>query len=636
MRISPSKNNRRFTRLAFRYGLAVATVAFSYLFRRVIDHYFGQGLPEFITFYPAVVASAFLWGIGPGLLSVILSALLVAYALMPPLYSFGLKTPIDVVGEVIFILVGVATSIIAGVYHRNRQVSLTRAKELRDASFYARNLIEVSLDPLVTIDPQGKISDVNHATELATGRNRVELIGSDFSDYFTEPEAARAGYLKVFSQGSVRDYPLVLRHVSGKTAHVLYNASVYKDIEGNVQGIFAAARDVTERKRAEELREAASTYARRLIEASLDPLVTISPEGKITDVNKATESVTGVPRDQLIGSDFSNYFTEPSKAREGYRRVFSEGSVTDYPLAIRHTSGTVCEVLYNATVYRDITGKPEGVFAAARDVTQRNRAEKELALYQQHLEKLVEQRTAEVVKTAKELEQSNKDLEQFAYVASHDLQEPLRAVAGFISLLQKRYEGKLDEKAHEYIRHAVDGATRMQALIDGLLAYSRVETKGAALAPSSAQQSYEVAMANLRTSVEEAHAEVTADSLPKVRADGLQLTQLFQNLIGNAIKFRGERPPRVHVSAKRQQKDWLFSVRDSGIGIDPQYADRIFRIFQRLHTRTQYPGTGIGLAICKKIVERHGGEIWFESKPGRGTTFYFSIPESGVNEHGEQ
>ena len=249
---------------------------------------------------------------------------------------------------------------------------------------YARSLIEASVDPLVTISPDGKITDVNEATIKVTGVPREGLIGTDFSNYFTEPEKAREGYQQVFSKTFVTDYPLTIRHKAGRLTDVLYNASVYKDVRGNVIGVFAAARDVTAQKQA-------SQYARSLVEASLDPLVTISPDGKITDVNEATIKVTGVLRERLIGTDFSNYFTEPGKAREGYQRVFSEGSVTDYPLTIRHRDGRLTDVLYNASVYKDSSGKVLGVFAAARDVTGQKRAEAEVAEQRsKELERLAE------------------------------------------------------------------------------------------------------------------------------------------------------------------------------------------------------------------------------------------------------
>jgi light-regulated signal transduction histidine kinase (bacteriophytochrome) len=322
----------------------------------------------------------------------------------------------------------------------------------------------------------------------------------------------------------------------------------------------------------------------------------------------------------LIGTDFARYFTVPQKAEAGYQKVLAEGQVRDYPLTIRHTSGRTTEVLYHATVYRDAAGQVQGVFAAARDITEHKRAEAELARYRDHLEELVKLRTAELAR-------SNEDLEQFAYVASHDLQEPLRAVGGYVKLLQHRFPEKLDAKAREFIAGAADGAERMQRLIADLLAFSRVGTRGGVFAPADLNALLHDALNNLQTSIKEAGAKVTSDPLPSLPVDATQIVQLFQNLVGNAVKFRSEQAPEIHVGARREKDRWLLWVRDNGIGIEPQYAGRIFQIFQRLHTRKQYPGTGIGLAICKKIVERHGGEIRVESQPAQGSTFYFSIPE---------
>jgi len=238
----------------------------------------------------------------------------------------------------------------------------------------------------------------------------------------------------------------------------------------------------------------------------------------------------------------------------------------------------------------------------------------------------------DLIKTRQDLEQSvaelgrsNADLQQFAYVASHDLQEPLRMVSSYTQLLARRYKGRLDADADEFIAFAVDGANRMQRLIQDLLAYSRVSTGGQQFEPTSVGIALNHALGNLVSAVKESGALITHDPLPAVMGDEKQLVQLFQNLLSNALKFSGEQPPRIHISAKPSAAGWLFSIHDNGIGIDPQYADRIFVIFQRLHTRAEYPGTGIGLAICKKIVERHGGRIWVESEPGKGATFYFTL-----------
>jgi light-regulated signal transduction histidine kinase (bacteriophytochrome) len=254
------------------------------------------------------------------------------------------------------------------------------------------------------------------------------------------------------------------------------------------------------------------------------------------------------------------------------------------------------------------TGDGRLVLSTVRDITERKRMEAELA-----------QRAAELAR-------SNADLEQFAYAASHDLQEPLRMVASFTQLLARRYQGRLDTDADDFIGFAVDGAKRMQILINDLLTYSRVGSRGEPLAPTDCNVILSECLVDLRVAVEESGAVITSDPLPTVMADGVQLRQVFQNLIANAIKFRGEAAPGIHISAAGTGADWEFSIRDNGMGIAPEHADRIFALFQRLHQRTRYPGTGIGLAIAKKIVERHGGRIWLESQPGSGATFHFTVP----------
>ncbi len=264
-----------------------------------------------------------------------------------------------------------------------------------------------------------------------------------------------------------------------------------------------------------------------------------------------------------------------------------------------------------------VTGRPlrteEGILKGGviviRDVTAQRRASEELEL------------------KAKELARSNSELSQFAYVASHDLQEPLRMVTNYLQLLQRRYGGRLDADADEFIGYAVDGALRMQRLIHDLLAYSRVGTRGRAFEAVELGGILEKAKTNLKLALEESGAEIKSDGLPQVQGDATQLIQLFQNLLANAIKFRGDESPRVHVSAQQEDGEWIVEVADNGIGIDAGQADRIFLLFQRLHTRREYPGTGIGLAICKKIVERHGGRIWVESEPGQGSRFRFTLPQ---------
>jgi PAS domain S-box-containing protein len=518
-------------------------------------------------------------------------------------------------------------------------------------------MLDLANDAVIIRDVNDCITYWNKGAERLYGWKEEEVLGMVSHELFQTvfPESRDVIMQAVYREGA---WDGELSHTTRDNARLIVEShwTLYHDNDGKPSAIFEVSNDITERKKAEENARAASLYSRSLLEASLDPLVTISAEGKITDVNKATEDVTGFSRDELIGTDFSTYFTKPVKAKEGYQQVFTEGFVRDYPLAIRHTSGRITDVLYNATVYRNEAGEIQGVFAAARDVTERKRAEEALRRARDELEQIVQERTHELQEEieehkvteeelrttteelreiTQELRRSNKELEQFAYIASHDLQEPLRTVTSSIGLLENWYKGRLGAEADTFINYAVSGAKQMQLLIKDLLAYSRVTSRGESFAPVHCEDVFRHAIDNLKTAIEESEATITLpETMPMVMGDKMQLIQLFQNLIGNAIKFRSEQPPAVQIGVERdgERNDLLFSVRDNGIGMDMQYADKIFTIFQRLHTTEQYPGTGVGLALCKKIVERHGGRIWVESELGRGSTFYFTLPVSHTTE----
>jgi PAS domain S-box-containing protein len=364
---------------------------------------------------------------------------------------------------------------------------------------------------------------------------------------------------------------------------------------------------------------------RDLLEAAPDAMIIVNGAGVIMLVNSQTEHLFGYRREELLGQPVE--LLVPAAVREAHAR--HRGAYLGNPhrrpmgsgleLSGRRKDGSDFPVEVSLSPVRT----PEGtlVTAAVRDITERRRLE-ELR------REVSERRAAEeaMARHAAELARSNAELEQFAYVASHDLQEPLRMVANYSQLLAKRYRGRLDADADEFIGYVADGATRMGQLISDLLAYSRVGTHGKALGPIDCELLFLRALGDLRFAVEQAGAVVTHDTLPTILGDEVQLGQLFRNLLVNAIKFRGVHPPRVHVSAERAGHEWTFAVRDNGIGIAPEHRDRIFLIFQRLHTAAEYPGTGIGLAISKKIVERHQGRIWVEASPDGGATFRFTLP----------
>ena len=493
---------------------------------------------------------------------------------------------------------------------RSIKYSIERKKAEEEIQIFA-NIVESSDDAIITKSLAGVITSWNRGAEQIYGYSAEEVIGKPIS--ILESDDLKGETKKLVERiklgERIRHYETLRLKKDDMLINVSITLSPVFDTSGELIAISTIARDITERKKAEEELKLANIYNRSLIEASLDPLVTIGPDGKITDVNYSTESVTGYSRNELIGTDFSDYFTEPKKAREGYQQVFQDEKVFNYALEIKHKKGHVTPVLYNASVYRDEAGEVIGVFAAARDITERKQAEEKLK---------------EIIE---ELERSNDELQQFAYITSHDLQEPLRTIASYTQLIERRYRDKLDDDADDFIDFIVEAAVRMKDMIQGLLYYSRVGTRGGELRSTNTEELLEIVLSNLNAAIEENDVTVTHDDLPVIVADGGQLIQLFQNLISNAIKFKkDDEYPRVHISAHKDKNEYIFSVADNGIGIESQYFNRIFEVFKRLHTRVEYDGTGIGLSISKRIIERHGGRMWVESEFGEGSIFYFTIP----------
>jgi PAS domain S-box-containing protein len=384
------------------------------------------------------------------------------------------------------------------------------------------------------------------------------------------------------------------------------------------EGGLVFARDITARKRAEEdlranedlLSQSQSighlgSFDWRL-EGDSDVMVWTPETYRLFGVSPETFVLTSETFPTLIHPD------DQASMQTWMRECLAGLGPPDLEFRVKLPDGGIRYIMGRGHLLPQEAGsKSIHVVGAALDITERRLAEEAL------------------LRRTEELKRSNTELEQFAYVASHDLQEPLRMVSSYMQLLSRRYKGKLDSNADEFIAFAVDGAKRMQQLINDMLEFSRVATRGHEFKPVEADTALKQALWNLKAAIEESHANVTFDPLPVVNADSGQLTQLFQNLIGNALKFRRQEPPRVHVSAERRAKEWVFSVRDNGIGIEPQHLERIFVIFQRLHAASEFPGTGLGLAICKKIAERHGGRLWVTSEPGAGSVFYFSIPVQG-------
>ncbi|MDI1356176.1 MAG: PAS domain S-box protein [bacterium] len=536
--------------------------------------------------------------------------------------SYFIAQLFAVVGGILAILIAILLLIINNRSLKLKTTLLSSEAKYKQASLYSRSLIEASLDPLVTISPLGKITDVNDASAKVTGETREKLIGTDFSDYFTEPEKAREGYKQVFEKGFVSDYPLTIHNRNGKLTDVLYNASVYKDDKGKVLGVFAAARDVTVQKQA-------SLYARSLIEASLDPLVTISPLGKITDVNDASAKVTGETREKLIGTDFSDYFTEPEKAREGYKQVFEKGFVSDYPLTIHNRNGKLTDVLYNASVYKDDKGKVLGVFAAARDVSEQKRT----------TEKLKEARvaadlatvTAEDAKLVAENALHSKQL--FLANMSHEIRTPMNAILGFTKILLKQ---DVEPKQKEYLDAIKTSSDGLLVLINDILDLAKVNSGKMTFeeTPFKMESSVTTMLQVFEFKIQEKNLEIVKEydnRIPKVLlGDAGRLHQILLNLLSNAIKFTEIGKITIAVGLLKEDEEKViieFAITDTGTGI-PE--DKLVSIFENFHQATSstsrlFGGTGLGLAICKQLIEKQGGTILVKSKVNEGSTFSFTL-----------
>ncbi len=460
------------------------------------------------------------------------------------------------------------------------------------------------------MDPRGQIVSWNAGAERIKGYTADQIIGHNFSCFFPPEDIERGRPEEVLrmtaASGRHEEQGMRVRKDGSRfLASVIFTA--LRDPAGNLRGFSEFSHDLSESKESE------AKY-RGLLEAAPDAMVVVNQGGEIVLLNVQAEKQFGYSRDELVGQKVKNIIPEGFAERliaDGTRsaaEALAQQIGTGIELSGRRKDGSEFPI----EIMLSPLESAEGILvtAAIRDITERKKSEEHL------------------VKTVEELKRSNDELQQFAYVASHDLQEPLRMVASYTQLLAKRYKGRLDSDADEFIAFAVDGCNRMQGLIQDLLAYSRAGTNGKALREISGEDALKEALTNLRTTIEESGAVVTHDSLPAITTDDTQLAQVFQNLVGNAIKYRSAEVPHVHVSAtKNGGNEWIFSVRDNGLGIDPQYFERIFVLFQRLHGRNEFEGTGIGLAICKKILERLGGRIWVESQPEKGSTFYFALPE---------
>ncbi|MFZ3166678.1 MAG: PAS domain S-box protein, partial [Candidatus Methanoperedens sp.] len=487
--------------------------------------------------------------------------------------------------------------------HKGAEKRLSLLASIVDSSDDA--IIGKTLDGIIVSWNRGAQKIYGYSADEVRGKSISILVPPDHPDESLQLlERIRKGQ-------RIEHYETIRMRKDGKKICAFLTISPIKDATGKIIGASTIAWDITDQKRIEiALRESEARF-RSITQSATDAIISADSDDNIISWNKGAQTIFGYMEEEALGKSLIMIIPERYRDahKKGLERVNSTGEKriigktvemvgmrkdgSEFPLDLSLSTWKIGTRRLYSGILRDVTGR--------------------------------KQTDEKLKQTLAELERSNKDLEQFAYAASHDLQEPLRTVSNFSQLLAKRYKGELDAKADQFIGFIVDGTTRMQEMIDNLLAYSRVSTRAKPFESTDFKTVFDQALANVKIAIEESGALVTHDPLPAVMADASQMVQLFQNLLSNAIKFRKEKP-NITVSAAQRGNEWLFSVKDNGIGIAPEFMEHIFKMFQREHPSAEYPGTGVGLAICKKIVERHGGRIWVESQAGKGSTFYFTIP----------
>jgi PAS domain S-box-containing protein len=639
------------------YGVAVAAVTCASLLIFLFRPLFGT-MPASL-FFLAVIVSAWYGGVRAGLLATLGATIALNYLFIPsghPLLSQVLN---DLVLLSLFAVASLAVSLLTAA-RRQTHIALHYTKQtleqrvqnqtaelmqanarlqtelaarksleetLRTSEELYRRIIETANEGIWTVDTEGHTTFVNRHMTKMLGYSAGEMLGRSLFDFvFQEDWPLMEQYWRQWQQDlKSQEIDVRLLHKDGTVVWMLVQATPLLNAQGAFSGGLGMFTDITTRKQAEEaLRESEERF-RLLVESVQDyAIFLLDPSGRIITWNQGAERIKGYSVAEILGQHFSCFYPAEDQAQGKpaweLQVAAVEGRVEDEGWRVRK-NGERFWANVVITALSDKRGTLRGFAKVTRDMTARRRAEEEI----QRLNAELEQRV--IVRTA-QLQQSNEDLQQFARIAAHDLQEPLHQITNYIQLLGRRYQGQLDADADEFIGYVVAAAKRLQQLILDLLAYTEVETQPQSWATVDSEAILVGALSDLRNFIAERGATVTHDPLPTVWGDSQQLQTVFRNLLANGIKFHDTQPPLVHVTATLQGQEWVFSVRDNGIGIAPQDREQVFMVFQRLHHQELYPKPGVGLAICRRIIERHGGTIWVESALGQGATFLFTLPAS--------
>jgi len=532
---------------------------------------------------------------------------------------------------------------------------------LQTATLFDR-VVEISPISITVVNAEGNITFVNSQTERVLGLKKEAVIHHHYNDLiwiFKDLEGEPLSEeLLPFQQirtsvTPLKDVRRALQRPDGQRAILSINAAPLLDSEGNFEGMVVTMEDVTEKAVAEENLRASETKFRQLVDAAQEGLLAIDLEGNTTFVNPRMVEMLGYTPEEMLGRHLFS-FVEAEQAANAKEKLIQHGQhvKAQHDLEFLCKDGLPFSTHVETNPLYDEAGNMVGVIASVFDITTSKGMQDDYLSDSDQLEGQIEgfgERTALGLKTKNaqlaqeiaerkraetlssqylvEVERSNKELDHFATIASHDLQAPLRTVIGFLQLLKRRSEGRLDPALVEFVNRAINAGTDMQTMVSGLLTFSRIRVSEENLAVVDCDKVLARVIEDQQSIIAKLSATVTRDPLPTVRGVKSLLAQVFQNLLSNALKFRGADAPVIHVAVAESEKDWTFSVQDNGIGFDQQYAEAIFALFRRLHTQEEYPGNGIGLSMCKKIIERHGGKIWAESEIGKGSTFYFTLPK---------